>query len=215
MAVAGMLALSSCSNDDNDQTTQNTPRQMTFTASFGDDAVTRATLSGNAVSFDADDKISILSENNTNTEFTTTSGGASATFSGTATDDTKFYAVYPYTSGLNLVGDKITGVVIPTNQLCADWAIGESGWDPSAPIAYATTTGSSLTFHNLCAILKIQMTDDNAEKCSMTISADQVLAGTFSLDTTDGSLTATSGSTTVTAGIQYSEYTIYMNNNYI
>ena len=46
MAVAGMLALSSCSNDDNEQTPQNAPRQMTFTAGVGDGATTRATLNG-------------------------------------------------------------------------------------------------------------------------------------------------------------------------
>ena len=61
MAVAGMLALSSCSNDDNEQTTQNAPRPMTFTAGFGDGAQTRATLSGTSVTFDAPDYISILS----------------------------------------------------------------------------------------------------------------------------------------------------------
>ena len=117
MAVAGMLALSSCSNDDNDvQTTQNAPRQMTFTAGFGDGATTRATLSGTSVSFDAGDDISILSAKNTNTQFTTSAGGASATFSGTATDDSKFYAVYPYTAGLTLSGDVISGIVIPTSH---------------------------------------------------------------------------------------------------
>ena len=89
MAVAGMLALSSCSNDDND--VQNAPRQMTFTAGFGDEAQTRASLNGSTkeVSFDAGDEISILSANNTNTKFTTTAGGASATFTGTATADSK------------------------------------------------------------------------------------------------------------------------------
>ena len=93
MAVAGMLALSSCSNDDNDLTEQNAPRQMTFTAGYSDGATTRATLSGKSVSFDGGDKISILSAKNANTAFTTSAGGASADFSGTATDDSKFYAV--------------------------------------------------------------------------------------------------------------------------
>ena len=98
MAVAGMLALSSCSNDDNDiQDVQNAPRQMTFTAGYNEGAQTRATMdfSTKKVSFDGGDKLSILSAKNTNTAFTTSAGGASATFSGTATDDSKFYAVYP------------------------------------------------------------------------------------------------------------------------
>ena len=204
MAVAGMLALSSCSNDDNEQTPQNTPRQMTFTAGYNDDAQTRATMdfSTKKVSFDANDEISILSANNTNTKFTTSAGGASATFTGTATDDSKFYAVYPYTSGLALSGNVITGVVIPASQwndLWADWDA-NSSWDPKAPVAYATTTGSSLQFHNLCAILKIHV--NGGWIAWTTISADQNMAGTFSLDTSTSpaTLTATAGSKTVTIG---------------
>jgi len=204
MAVAGMLALSSCSNDDNDiQDVQNAPRQMTFTAGYNDGATTRASLDGSTkkVSFDANDKISILSAKNTNTQFTTTAGGASATFSGTATDDSKFYAVYPYTSGLTLSGDVISGIVIPTSQWNSGWNSegNYSGWDPKAPIAYATTTGSSLTFHNACAILKVTITGYGSYAI-FTISANEPLAGTFSLDTSTGTLTPTSGSTTVSVG---------------
>ena len=200
IAVAGILALSACSKIDD---TQNAPRQMTFTAGYNEGAQTRATLDGSTkkVSFDANDKISILSAKNTNTQFTTSAGGASATFSGTATDDSKFYAVYPYTAGLTLSGDVISGVVIPTSQWNSGWnsEVDFSGWDPKAPIAYSTTTGSSLTFHNACAILKV--TFPNAGTYGrFTISANEPLAGTFSLDTSTGTLTPTSGSTTVTVG---------------
>ena len=185
MAVAGMLALSSCSNDDND--VQNAPRQMTFTAGFGDEAQTRATLDGSTkkVSFDENDEISILSANNTNTKFTTTAGGASATFTGTATNDSKFYAVYPYTDGLALSGTTITGVIIPKSQDAA--ATLTCGWDPAAPIAYATTTGTSLQFHNACALLKIH--NDKGSADQITVSCDEALTGTFSLDTSSGTLT--------------------------
>ena len=191
MAVAGMLALSSCSNDDNDdQTTQNAPRQMTFTAGFGDGATTRATLYGSTkkVSFDAGDEISILSANNTNTMFTTTAGGASATFTGTATADSKFYAVYPYTDGLTLdtSTDKISGVVIPNDQSGA--VTSDCGWDPAAPIAYATTTGTNLQFHNACALLKITNGRGQANVIYVACN-NQALTGTFSLDTSSGTLT--------------------------
>lgn len=202
MAVAGMLALSSCSNDENDiQDVQNAPRQMTFTAGYNEGAQTRATLSGKSVSFDANDEISILSTKNTNTKFTTSAGGASATFSGTAADDSKFYAVYPYTAGLTLSGDVISGIEIPTSQWNSGWNSYSdfSGWDPKAPIAYSTTTGSSLTFHNACAILKVTFPTAHTYG-RFTISANQPLAGTFSLDTSTGTLTPTSGSTTVTVG---------------
>ena len=186
MAVAGMLALSSCSNDDNDvQNTQNAPRQMTFTAGFGDGATTRATLSDKSVSFDAGDRISILSANNSNNEFTTTAGGASATFTGTATDDSEFYAIYPYTGGLGLSGTTISGVYIPANQTITS----TRDWDPRAPIAYAYTTGTSLQFHNACALLKI--TNDRGEATVIDVGCDQALTGTFSLNTSNGTLLGT------------------------
>lgn len=207
MAVAGMLALSSCSSDDKDSSEQIVPRQMTFTASYGNVAQTRATMDflTNKVSFDANDEISILSTKNTNTKFTTTAGGASATFSGTAVDDTKFYAVYPYTTGLALSGNVISGIKIPTDQWNDLWADFDknSGWDPKAPIAYAFTTSSNLTFRSLCAILKINA--KGGWVGTITISADQNLAGTFSLDTSTGTLTATAGSKTVTIGKSVNE----------
>lgn len=213
MAVAGMLALSSCSNDDNEQTIQNAPQQMTFTAGFGEEAQTRADLnfSTYAVTFAANDEISILSAKNTNTKFTTSAGGSPATFTGTATADTKFYAVYPYTAGLTLNSSTgvISGVVIPSDQWNDKWHDLDvtSSWDPKAPIAYATTEGSSLQFHNLCAILKIRP-NWGGEGC-ITISADQNLAGTFSLDTSTGTLTVTAGSKTVTIGSS-SDYMKYV-----
>ena len=195
MAVAGMLALSSCSNDDNDQTTQNAPRQMTFTAGFGDGAQTRASLNGSTkeVSFDAGDEISILSAKNTNTRFTTEEGGASATFTGTATADSKFYAVYPYTDGLTLDASTgiISGVEIPTVQFLA--ASSTCGWDPRAPIAYATTTGTSLQFHNACALLKITNDRGDAMIIEVSCPGGEALTGTFSLNTSSGALSGSYG----------------------
>ena len=156
---------------------------------LGDGATTRATLSDKSVSFDAGDRISILSAKNTNTQFTTTAGGASAAFTGTATADSKFYAVYPYTNGLTLDPSTgiISGVTIPYMQSGA--AGSDCGWDPKAPIAYATTTGTSLQFHNACALLKITNDRDNAMK--IWVECNEALAGTFSLNTSSGALSGT------------------------
>ena len=209
IAVAGMLALSSCSNDDNDvQNTQNAPRQMTFTAGFGDEAQTRAALDGSTkkVSFEADDCISILSANNNNTRFTTAAGGASATFTGTATADSKFYAVYPYTTDLTLDTSTgiISGVEIPSFQFGAAYV----GWQPDAPIAYATTTGTSLQFHNACALLKI--TNDRGEAMNIEVSCAEALTGTFSLDTESGALSGTNTRRYAMVGNVPSGKTIYI-----
>lgn len=193
MAVAGILALSSCSNDNDEIITKNAPQQMTFTAAFGDKAQMRTTLDGTTrkVSFDAGDAISILSASNNNAKFTTTAGGASASFDGWAGTDPTYYAVYPYTDGLTLSGTTISGVKIPQNQNAA--ATSTCGWNPAAPIAYATTTGASLQFKNACALLKI--TNDRGNAVNIDVScSNEALTGTFSLDTSSGALS--SGSST-------------------
>ena len=205
IALAGILALGACSQlEDN----QNTPRQMSFTAGFGDGVQTRATLNGSTkdVSFDAGDKISIFSTLNANKPFTTTAGGASATFTGEAADDGKFYAVYPYTDGLILDGTTIKGVVIPSMQ--SDAASSSCGWDPSAPIAYATTTDASLAFHNACALLKI--TNNIAASAIIMITSSNTLTGTFDLNTSTGALSETdSHSLAIVDGVS-SGKTIYI-----
>ena len=212
MAVAGMLALSSCSNDDNDvQDTQNAPRQMTFSAGYNEGDQMRATMDGSTkkVSFDAGDAISILSANNTNTKFTTTAGGASATFTGTATADSKFYAVYPYTAGLTLDTSTgiISGVTIPNGQSYA--TMSTCGWNPAAPIAYATTTGTSLQFKNACALLKI--TNDRGDAMRIEVSCNEALTGTFSLDTSSGALLGSGGTRAVARVMNVpSDKTIYI-----
>ena len=193
MAVAGMLALSSCSNDDNEQTTQNAPRQMTFTAGFGDDGLTRASLNGSTkeVSFDAGDEISIFSANNSNVQFTTTAGGASATFTGTATaGDPMYYAVYPYKDTYTFSAGVVSGVVIPHLQSAA--AYSGCGWDPNAAIAYAKTEGSSLQFHNACALLKVTNNTDEVADIMISNYGGDAITGEFDLDTSTGALSCTS-----------------------
>jgi len=212
MAVAGMLALSSCSNDDNVQNTQNAPRQMTFTAGFGDEAQTRAALNGSTkkVTFDVGDEISILSANNTNTPFTATAGGATATFTGTATADSKFYAIYPYQISnptLDPNTSVISGVEIPSDQSAA--ALSPCGWDPAAPIAYATTEGTSLTFHNACALLKITNGVGNVDLIRILVG-ESALTGTFNINCSTGALSVTSGYRDVRAGNVNEDKTIYL-----
>ena len=209
MAVAGMLALSSCSNDDNEPIAQKVPQQMTFTAGFGDGATTRASLSGYSVTFDAPDYISIFSANNSNVQFTTTAGGASATFSGTATaGDPTYYAVYPYKNSYTFSAGVVSGVVIPHDQTAA--AYSGCGWDPNAAIAYATTTGSSLQFHNACALLKV--TNDTGEGADIMINkgSGEGITGTFDLDTSTGALTCTSSYSGVDVYGVTSSKTIYI-----
>lgn len=164
------------------------------------------TASDLPMAFAAGDQISIFSANNNNVTFTTSEGGATASFTGTATDgDPTYFALYPYTAGLTLDGTTIQNVVIPETQ-----NVSTTAWDKSAAIAYATTSGSSLTFHNACALLKI--TNDSGDDTWITITAFNpgVLTGTFNLDTSTGALTIQSGIKRVRANNVPNNTTIYL-----
>ena len=61
----------------------------------------------------------------------------------------------------------------------------------TAAVDYATTTGSSLQFHNLCALLKV--TNGKNVSVNINISSNfEPLAGTFKLNTSTGELICTS-----------------------
>lgn len=206
IAVASIFALSGCSNiNDN----QNTLQEMTFTAGFGDGVQTRATLdfSTKKVSFDAPDYIRIISASNQKSKtkkFTTNSGGASATFTGTAiSGDPVYYAIYPYNSydsWLELDGATIKYVHLSNDQSAAAEAAAAAesgcGWDKNAAIAYARADGSSLKFKHACALLKITNDDPNyvGPAVDFRIQASKNIAGTFNLNTESGELTSQSSS---------------------
>ena len=205
IASAIILSLASCSEEDaiNGRGSTEDLQTMTFTASYSGEQPTRATLNGTSETFDAGDAISIFSARNANVKFVTTSGGKSVTFTGNALSDNRYYAVYPYTNTLTLSADgsTISGATIPTTQWNSCWAEGnKSGWDTSAPLAYAVaSTNNSLVFTNTCAILKITISAYDND-VAITIGADQMLAGPCTI--TNGVLTidAAKGSNVVTVG---------------
>ena len=204
-ATAALLSLSGCSEDDavNSNGTSDIPQAMTFTASYSGEESTRATLNGTSETFDAGDAISILSTRNANVRFVTTNGGKSANFTGSAKSDSRYYAIYPFSSTLSLSADgsTISGLTIPTSQWNSNWAEGNmSAWDSSAPLAYAVaSSNNNLVFNNVCAILKITIptTDNNV---TITIGADQKMAGSCSLLNGNLTIDPTNGSNVVTVG---------------
>lgn len=209
MAVAGLLALSGCSSDDNEQTAPKAPQLMTFTAGFGG---TRTTLNSNnnSVSFDAEDAISIFSTHNTNAQFTTSSGGDEAEFTGTAVaGDGTYYAIYPYNNSYTFSGGIVSGVTIVNTQYINYFTQNQT-WVKNSVISYATTTGSDLQFHNACALLKICNNTGSGALIQITVDEGEYLTGTFSLNTSTGELTATGGNNSVAAMILGENITGYI-----
>lgn len=197
MAVAGMLALSSCSNDSDELVINETPHEMTFTAGYGD--ATRAAISGTSVTWESGDRIKVFStKNNPGKTFSLSTGAGtnSATFTGTAVDDSKFYVVYP-NGGTSLDGTTIKGLRIERNQYNEDaWqsmdAEDTSGLDKWSTFAVAVAdAGEALRFKSICAILKVKLIPGSwgCSNTTVKVQADEDMADMFDYNTEDGTIT--------------------------
>lgn len=197
MAVAGMLALSSCSNDSDELVVNEIPQEMTFTAGYVDGGATRAAISGTSVTWESGDRIKVFStKNSTGAVFTTSNTGATATFTGTAVADSKFYAVYPL-GGSSLDGTTIKGLRIERNQSNNDaWqsmdAEDTSGLDKWGTFAVAVAdAGQALQFKSICAILKVKLIPGQwgCSNTTVKVQANEDMADMFDYNTEDGTIT--------------------------
>lgn len=201
MAVAGMLALSSCSNDNDELVVKDVPQTMTFTAGFADEDASRAAIGSNdddwSVTWESSDRIKVFSAKNSNgTGFWLSSGqdSNSATFTGTAVNDSKFYAVYPE-MGKSLEGTTIEGLTIYPDQVNPAWfsefSEETSGLDKISAFAVAVAEpGHPLQFKCICAILKMELTIAEGGQDNVTVrvqaSETETMAAAFNYNTEDG-----------------------------
>lgn len=152
-AVAAMLC--SCTKENiapsNEKASARTDLvQMSFTASS---EFTKTELTeGLTVAFKADEKIAVFADgDSTPYEFTTAAGGTSATFTGSAPAASKYYAIFPYASGLTCESGVIKGVNIPKSS----FGTGTGTYNSSKAVAVAVSDGDVLAFKQVCALLKL------------------------------------------------------------
>lgn len=157
--------------------------EMSFTVSF--DADTKAVLNGDrSVSFAANDKIAIFANGN-KYEFTTTEGGASATFSGTGEAADTYYAIYPYSEGVGFSAGTITGATISQSSA----GTGTGTFNSQKAVAVAISNSTTLVFKQVTALLKLTVpaeVDDLSEvvifnRDNSGSNTAGALAGTFSV----------------------------------
>ena len=155
MAFAAIVSFASCSSEDNNTTIENesATKVMTFTATQeGNEASTRAILSGTNIHWDSEDKISIFDGTNNN-QFTLTAGAGSTSgkFSGEAGQSTSYTAVYPYQSTASLSGTNVTNVTIPATQTAT-----ANSFDKNAALMMAQSNSTTLEFKNVVGYVKVK-----------------------------------------------------------
>ncbi len=189
--LSAILPLVSCQKE---PSSERTPEEQTRTLSFSVHSMpnvapagaeaqcpeVRATLSGTSVVWQPGDQIGIVPKGQTTIyPFTTTTGGSSATFTGTVTGDAEddtYYAFYPYEAdSLGTYTGKVTGEVwggSVSNQSLTSFRTPlshvqhavEGNIDPYFNFCFAESNTGSFAMKNLLSLLKFQVSDGNVNK---------------------------------------------------
>ena len=155
MAFAAIVSFASCSSEDNNTTIENesATKVMTFTATQeGNEASTRAILSGTNIHWESEDEISLLYSSE-NKQFTLTGGAGSTSgkFSGEALESGPYTAVYPYQPNASLSGTNVTNVTIPATQTAT-----ANSFDKNAALMMAQSNSTTLEFKNVVGYVKVK-----------------------------------------------------------
>ena len=185
MAFAAIVSFASCSSEDNNTTIENESavKVMTFTATQeGNEASTKATLSGTYINWESEDKISIFDGTNNN-QFTLTGGAESTSgkFSGEAEQSTSYTAVYPYQSTASLSGDDVTNVTLPATQNATD-----NSFDKNAALMMAQSDNTTLNFKNVVGYVKVKPKFACSKIVLQAAGASEYLAGRCTLSYGEG-----------------------------
>ena len=188
MAFAAIVSFASCSSEDNNTTIENESavKVMTFTATQeGNEASTRAILSGTNIHWELEDEISIF-DGKTNNQFTLKNGAGtkSATFQGNAATAETYTAVYPYQSGAgyDTSNGKVTGITLkPTQNATAN------SFDKEAALMIAEGgDGNTLNFKNVVGYVKVKPNFDCTRIDLKAFDNSAVLAGTGTVSYNNG-----------------------------
>ena len=185
MAFAAIVSFASCSSEDNNTTIENESavKVMTFTATQeGNEASTRAILSGTNIHWESEDKISIFDGTNNN-QFTLTDGAGSTSgkFSGKAGQSTSYTAVYPYQENASLSGDDVTNVTLPATQTAT-----ANSFDKVAALMMAEGTNTTLEFKNAVGYVKVKPRFTCSKIVLQAAGTSEYLAGRCTLSYGDG-----------------------------
>ena len=148
IAAAFAATMFSCTKE----TLIETPKvSLTFNV-VNEASASKAVLNANAVEFQADDKIGVWDGANMNC-FETTTGGANASFSGTAAPAASYILVSPYNENYSVIGSVVT-YSIPDIQVATPGSV-----DPNALVSMAKASGTEASLFNCVGLIKVVVPD--------------------------------------------------------
>lgn len=171
-------------NDNNNNTTElpsedeNQP-VTSFTADFGD-PMSKALPSYSdqtktvTVLWEADDKVGVYAGENGPAEFTAQAAGATTTLKGLIGAADTYYAMYPYDANASIAAGQISTALPAEQTATAD--------EFAAHLAVASTDGSSLSFKNVCALVRVYVGCEHVTKIEFKGNNNEVVAGDIVVD---------------------------------
>ena len=191
-ALMSIAMLQSCTKDElSNVNAVSGPQDMTFVA--GTPSSRSSLQNGTTVWWTTGDAINIFSGQENN-KFTTATGGSTVTtFTGKATPNNSYTALYPYNAEAVCLEGVVT-TTLPSEQTAPAW-----GFDANANISYATATDNnkSLTFQNTCGLVKFKNNLTDLTGIKLTAGGDVKIAGNVKIDAS-ANLTVESGSNVIT-----------------
>lgn len=180
--ILGTSMLYSCTKEEiiSDTNSSSTEKvKLEFKA--GIDALSRTVLTtNNVVEWEEDDAISLF-DSNGNNKFTTSTGGSSVTFTGSAQNNLEiYYALYPYNANAAISGSVIT-TTLPAEQVSFEGSFANM----LNPSVAKSGSDKTLAFKNVCALVKftLQYTgNNNITKVEFRGNNGEALAGTLLID---------------------------------
>ncbi|MCF2559305.1 hypothetical protein I6E23_04970 [Prevotella brevis] len=185
LAIAGILALASCSSSEDFFTENlgdnNKSVKMTFTASQENGSATRTAIGTEGgktkIHWSESDVIKVTNGTEPH-DFTLTAGAGTtkATFEGNMPVSEGYYAIYPNQSDVTFSNNTFSGV-----ELKAEQEAKEGSFDPEAAIMVAKSNGTNLPFKNVVAYFKVTPTFDCSEIVVTAHKSTDALAGKFNV----------------------------------
>lgn len=188
MMLLALVGLAACSNDKDEIQPSGKLAPMSFGVSFENNETRSVLNSDKTVSFQAGDEIKIFYEgakgadtySNHGKKFTTTAGGATATFTGEAeAGKPKYWALYPYQADAYKTeyGFDIIELETKKNQTAT-----AGSFDPTANVCIAESTdGKTFEMKNVCSLVKFSVPAGKTYKKARIISkgSDIYVKGTY------------------------------------
>lgn len=155
---------------------------------------TKTVLDGaNKTLWTGEEKLSVF-DGESNNMFTAelSAPASTAQFTGEAKAADIYYALYPYSSAAKLEGTAVS-TEIPASQTAV-----KGSFDPSAALLFGTADGSSITLHNVTAMLKLTVP---ANVTSIEVEGGgTAIAGSVSIDVESAEVSGAAASKVVLSG---------------